>query len=539
MTRLGYRHLGLLPVVVTWALPLLLGLYFAFLPLADAQAWRALFAHPQLWGALALSLWTGAASLALSLGLTLLIVTGLYSTRHWPRLAAMLGPLMAIPHLSFAIGFAFLIMPSGILARTIVGGDSPPLWVTVQDPFGIGLIACLALKETPFILAMMWNVLAQSPVAQSYAGQFRSARSLGHGAGSAWLRVLLPQLLPRLFWPLVIVWTYGVTVVDMALVIGPTQPPTLGAVIWSDLNNADTAINARGAAGALLLTLAIAACAGLAVFVFTQLSRRLRVFATRGPSLLSTAPRVSLAVSMSGAAIYVAVTAVLAVMSVTALWPYPDLLPDTTSLSAWHRLAISSSPFFTSLALAVLTPIAALAAIILWFESISAGLDRLVTAAAILALGLPALLVAGGQYRLLLHLDLTATFTGLFLVHLTPVLAYVFIVLKGPYRGFDPHYRAVAFGLNASNLRFWLKVKAPLLRAPLLMSAAIGFAVSFAQFVPAQLVAAGRFTTLPMDAVTLASGGNRPLTAAAALLLAVVPAIVFAGAYRFGRPRWN
>ena len=539
MTRPGYRHLGFLPVVVAWALPLLLGLYFAFLPLADAQAWSALFAHPQLWGALALSLWTGAAGLTLSLGLALVIVTGLYGTRHWPRLAATLGALMAIPHLSFAIGFAFLIMPSGILARVLAGGGAPPQWVTVQDPLGTGLIACLVLKETPFILAMIWNVLAQSPVAQSFNGQFRSARSLGHGAGSVWLRVLLPQLLPRLFWPLVIVWTYGATVVDMALVIGPTQPPTLGAVIWSDLNNADTAINARGAAGALLLTLAIAACAGLAVLVFKLLSRRLRVFATRGPSLLSTTPRVSLAVSMAGAAIYVVVMAVLAVMSVTASWPYPDLLPDTTSLSAWHRLAVSSSPFIASLALAVLTPIAALAAIILWFESISAGLDRLVTAAAILALGLPALLVAGAQYRLLLRLDLTATFTGLFLVHLTPVLAYVFIVLKGPYRGFDPRYRAVTFGLNASSLRFWLKVKAPLLRAPLLMSAAIGFAVSFAQYVPAQLVAAGRYSTLPMDAVTLASGGNRPLTAAAALLLAVAPAIVFAGAYRFGRPRWN
>ena len=52
----------------------------------------------------------------------------------------------------------------------------------------------------------------------------------------------------------------------------------------------------------------------------------------------------------------------------------------------------------------------------------------------------------------------------------------------------------------------WIRVKLPLLKAPLLTSAAIGFAVSIVQFVPAQLIAAGRYSSLPMEAVTLSSG---------------------------------
>jgi ABC-type uncharacterized transport system YnjBCD permease subunit len=42
-------------------------------------------------------------------------------------------------------------------------------------------------------------------------------------------------------------------------------------------------------------------------------------------------------------------------------------------------------------------------------------------------------------------------------------------------------------------------------------------------------------TTLPIEAVTLSSGGNRPLLAVFALMLAIVPAVAFIMAARLGR----
>ena len=79
----------------------------------------------------------------------------------------------------------------------------------------------------------------------------------------------------------------------------------------------------------------------------------------------------------------------------------------------------------------------------------------------------------------------------------------------------------------------------PLLKAPLLAASAIGFAVSFSQYVPAQLISAGRYSTLPMEAVTLTSGTNRPLTAAFTLILMVPPLLAFVAAAYFGRSRWR
>ena len=79
---------------------------------------------------------------------------------------------------------------------------------------------------------------------------------------------------------------------------------------------------------------------------------------------------------------------------------------------------------------------------------------------------------------------------GVFLAHLTQVFAYVFIVLKGPYRAFDPRYRAVSLGLNADPLRFWSAVKLGMMKPTLAAAAAVGIGVSIAQYVPTAAAAA-------------------------------------------------
>ncbi len=117
---------------------------------------------------------------------------------------------------------------------------------------------------------------------------------------------------------------------------------------------------------------------------------------------------------------------------------------------------------------------------------------------------LPQILIVAGQYRAGLALGLTGSLAGLFLVHLTPVLAYVMGGTGGAYRALDPRYAAVSRALGTGPARTWLKVKAPLLKAPLLTAVAVGFAVSMVQFLPAQLLGAGRYSTLP-------DGGRHPV----------------------------
>jgi putative thiamine transport system permease protein len=539
------KRLGAAPLFFLFALPLMVSFIFSLVGVFDAAAWRAVFAHPQLWPALQLSLFTGFVSTGLALLLAVVIVVGLCHSKWWPRISGAAGAMLSLPHVAMAIGLAFMIMPSGFLARLLsvlaTGWTVPPNWISTHDPYGFALSGALALKETPFLIWILASLLNREDVRRSLAGQRAAALSLGHGMGSIWVRIFLPQILPRTSWPVFIVFVYAATVVDMALVIGPTQPPTLAGIVWADINDAQVLNNARGAAGAVFLSVAVAVMA-LGVWGVVKFAVMWRGWLAWGPvaeGQMKFLGMVAKAKMIALCALYIITTATLVLLSFAPLWPFPLLWPDQMSTSAWMRVWQNPGALIASLLLALATMVTALISVIAWLESQPIQRDRFVLILSAITLGLPAILLSLGQYRAFLQVDLTGTVPGLFLAHLLPVTAYMFIVLVGPYRSFDPRWRASASGLMAGFPRFMWAIKLPLLKAPLLAASAVGFAVSFSQYVPAQLIAAGRFSTLPMEAVTLTSGSNRPLTAAFTLLLMVPPLLAFVSAAYFSKPRWT
>jgi putative thiamine transport system permease protein len=535
-----FNNIGAAPLLILFALPLVSSLAFALIESFNLEGWIVLFNHPQLWLGLKLSLLSGFASAALSLITALIIVVGLTQNN---KLSSITGAMLAVPHLAVAIGVSFLIMPSGFLARLIsalfTGWRDPPNWISNHDPYGFSLIAVLILKETPFLIWILASILNREDLRRSFAGQRAAALSLGHGMNSIWLRLLLPQILPRMIWPLLVTFVYAATVVDMSLVIGPTQPPTLATLVWNDINDAQVITNMRGAAGAWFLTLTVA-LAALLIWVLVKILSRRRQWLTVGPTTKDYIwPWYSVLEFFSLVILYIIIAATLVLLSLAPQWPFPILWPENLSAAVWFRVVQNPSALITSLVLAFTTSVTSLVLIIAWMESQPRSRDRFMLLLSATALGLPAILVSLGQYRTFLQLGLTGTALGLFIAHLVPVAAYMFIVLVGPYRSFDPRWQSSAAGLLTRYSRFLWAIKLPLLKAPVFAATAIGFAVSFAQYVPAQLISAGRFSTLPMEAVTLTTGTNRPLTAAFTLLLMVPPLVAFLAAAVFSRSRWS
>ena len=539
MTGLG--AIGVIPIFLFFALPLIASLFYALTGVFDYQAWQTLFGHPQLWSGLQLSIFTGATSAALALITSIVIVMATYESVSWRNLPATTGAMLALPHLALAIGLSFLIMPSGVLARiiaNIVGWQTPPSWITTHDPYGLALIAVLAIKEAPFLIWIMAGLLNRDDVKQIFKSQRAAASSLGHGSASIWLRLYLPQLMPKLIWPLVIVFIYAATVVDMSLAIGPTQPPTLATVIWADINSDQVINNARGNVGAVFLSLALAICLGIALVIMKSLKAMFRQFLSSGPNSVTSRNFIGHAKYKTLIWFYLLITALLLIMSFTQNWPFPNLAP-TTSARAWGLIFQNPNALTTSIALAISTSITSLALLILWLESVHEKSDRVLIWLSLAILGLPTILVGLGQYRAFLNFGLTGNMMGLFLAHLMPVTAYMIIVIIGPYRALDQRYNAAALSLGKSQIEFLRHIKWPLLKSSIYAALAVGFAVSFGQYIPAQLVAAGRYSTLPIEAVTLTSGTNRPLTAAFAFLLLLPPLLAYVLSAHLGKSRWS
>ena len=509
----------------------------------DLSAWQALLTQPQLKTALGLSLWTGVASTALAWVGAAVLLSG--------RWVGKVPAMLALPHAAFAIGVALLLAPSGWLLRLAAnagGLESPPDWPTTQDPWGLGLVVVLALKEMVFLLWMGLAVLQRPDFSKRLRLEMQLAQSMGYSERAAWWRVGWPQLAPRLLAPLCAVLAYSLSVVDVALVIGPTAPPTLGVLAWQWLQDADPSTQAQGAAAAGLLLATTFLVGALAVVLYRAVWRpwaqRRR---TRGATPLTAqehtqALRQTPTAAWALLAVYSAVGVALGLASVTGVWLFPALWPQSWTVDAWAAVAMDGDTLWDSVWLGWASAGAATVWVLLVWELWpvpwrSKGRGGVVIALLCLPLLLPAALWAVGLHRLALDWGWDAKASGVWLAHTLGVVPYVALALYGPLQGFDSRLRSVASSLGHHRWSFVWRVQWPLLRGAIAAAFAVGFAVSVAQYAPTLYVGAGRFSTVTTQAVALSSGGQRSLMAAYAVLQWVLPALVFALAAWLGRAR--
>ena len=92
-------------------LPALGGTALTLAPIAE------LFAQPGIRMSVALSLGVGLATTAVSLAIVMLFVAGWSGTKIFSRVQHLVSPLLSVPHAAAAFGLAFLIAPSGMIAR--------------------------------------------------------------------------------------------------------------------------------------------------------------------------------------------------------------------------------------------------------------------------------------------------------------------------------------------------------------------------------------------------------------------------------------
>ena len=512
---------------------------FGYLPVLGGEQfslepWRRLLAAPGLAAAVQVTLTTGFASTAIALVLTVVVFAGGHGTVALTRIRRGMVPLLAVPHLALAVGLAFLIAPSGWLVRLIApwaaGWHTPPDVLLVQDPLGLALTLGLVLKETPFLILMTFGALGQVRPEP----QLRMARSLGYGPVQAWLKVVLPQVYPQIRLPVYAVLAYALSVVDMAIVLGPTTPPTLAPLVFRWFQDPDLGMRFQAAAGAALqlgiVALAIAAWRALEALV-AWLARPWLVHGGRGGR--GGAPRLAAWAGMTvlfGCSLGSLLG--LALWSLAQRWRFPGILPQSWSLARWpDHLAALAGPTWTTLAVGFAATSIAIALVAGCLENESRRQQR--PGAGALALLYVPLLVPQigflfGVQVLFLWLGLADGWLAVIWTHLLFVLPYVFLTLADPYRSLDPRYARTALALGKPPWLVWLRIKLVMLLRPLLIAMAVGFAVSVAQFLPTLFAGGGRLATLATETLSLAGGGDRRIIGVFGFALAVLPFVGFA-----------
>ncbi len=228
---------------------------------------------------------TGLLATVISLSIVVLVTAGWSGTRPFRVLERLLSPLLSVPHAAAAFGLAFLIAPSGWLSRLLspglTGWDRPPDLLIVQDSWGLTMTAGLIVKEVPFLLLITLAALGQADARRSVT----IAQALGYGRVTGWLKTVFPRVYAQIRPPVYVVLAYSMSVVDVAVILGPNTPPSLSVQIVKWMSDPDLAMRLQAAAGALLQLALLSArwsFGGWAKLSWRHLGRRWIAAGSRG-----------------------------------------------------------------------------------------------------------------------------------------------------------------------------------------------------------------------------------------------------------------
>ncbi|MGF1684784.1 ABC transporter permease [Photobacterium minamisatsumaniensis] len=476
-----------------------------------------------------LSLFTGLSSTLLALSASFFILRRYWNTTYWRKIERFLSPMLAMPHVAFAIGFAFLLAPSGWMYRLLesTGFNTANSFNLIQDRYGLGLLLGLAIKEIPFLLLMSISVLQQIHVNKLLA----VANGLGYSNQEAWLKVILPQWLPKIRLPLFAVAAYGISVVDVALIIGPSRPSTLSVIVWQWFTDPDLALLPRAAVGACLLLLTT--MLGLALLSVTEwlCLRKYRQWQFHGAS---RSPIQAKGLSLTRLIVWLVLliplilTPLLFTWSIAQRWRFPDLSPSRYSLRFWEQeLQAIFELACNSIMLALISSVIALIMTICCLEY----RDKFQKSIPTWCIAIP---LITPQLSLLFGIQIsTYWFAGQHFIvwviwsHIFFVFPYMYLALDGPWRSYDNRLDQCAKSLGLTSWQTWWRVKRPLIMPAIYMAMAVGMSVSLAQYLPTQMLGAGRISTVTTEAVVLASGQDRRVTAIYGLLQGILPLVFF------------
>jgi len=522
------RALPLLPIITLLVMlgPVIAGLVgtilpaFGYLPAAGLTGpslapFRDLFDWAGLPRAALLSITTGLLATSISLAIVMLVTAGWSGTKPFRTLERLLSPLLSVPHAAAAFGLAFLIAPSGWVSRlfspVLTGWDRPPDLLIVQDTWGLTMTLGLIVKEVPFLLLITLAALGQTDAKRSIT----IAQALGYGRVTGWLKTVFPRVYAQIRPPIYVVLAYSMSVVDVAVILGPNTPPSLSVQIVKWMSDPDLAMRLEGAAGALLqLGLVVGALVfwRLGEVVVAHFGRKWIATGARG-RFDPVVANVALVAGAGSALIVLFGIVVLAIWSFAGFWGFPDAFPDEFTLRNWMRFGPGTLDALYETALIACT--AALIALILTIGCLEAeyryGLSFSQRAVWLLYLPLliPQTAFLPGLQTLMLNIGADVGRVPVMMAHLVFVLPYVFLSLADPFRAWDGRMGVIASALGASPNGVLWRVRLPMLLRPVLTALAVGLAVSVGQYLPTLLIGGGRVATLTTEAVALASGGDR------------------------------
>jgi putative spermidine/putrescine transport system permease protein len=249
-----------------------------YLPAAGMSALSAdhfarVLADPDFFNSLAFTFYLALASTLVALAIGVAAALALNRLAGRSRVIQFIFQIpLTVPHLVIAIAVAFLLAPSGLLARGLQSLGVLPSGVAfpllVNDPWGVGVMAAYVWKEVPFIALMVLAVLQSSGAELLDVG-----RTLKADRWQRFRYITLPIIFPSLGAGGLIVFAYTFGAFEIPYLLGQTYPMMLPVWAYKAYSDVDLLARPEGIAAGLVIAGVVTAAVALAQGL-TQAARR-------------------------------------------------------------------------------------------------------------------------------------------------------------------------------------------------------------------------------------------------------------------------
>ncbi|MFC0179990.1 hypothetical protein [Thorsellia kenyensis] len=465
-------------------------------------------------------------STLIALILCYIFIVYAFLKNQFKLISILMGAIFIIPHPTFAILLELTFSNASMLERWLtwfIVSERPILPNTtslIHSPSGGFYILAMAIKEAPFI----WFILLGVTLTHDFKNQIKVAQSLGYEEAFAIIRCILPQIYQHLKFPLYTIIIFVIGHVEMAVILAPFEPQTLGVMILTLFNETNEFSRHQafllggwliilGLFALLLFHLIIKICSDLFHFIMTHHSAIKKSYSVRylmnGVPILNFFIGFTLVLGIIG----------LFILSVATYWPYPMLWPESLTLVHWKEVAILSLPLlFNTLLIAFISVLFSLI-IVMFLIEITKGTKVRHYASMLLFLPLlmPMIGFLLGILILLNQLNIPPFF-AVVIGHMIYMMPYFYFMLQKPLAAFDKRWLYASLSLGKTPAYSYFFVKIRLLIHPIIFTVLLGFIISFNQYLPTFLLSGGEIETLNSQALIFAQGGSKRLLAAFAIM---------------------
>ena len=478
-----------------------------------------------------LSLFTGLGSTLLALFFSQVILLYFFKTRAYNYIKIIISPLIALPHITMAIGLIFLFSPSGLFFRLfspwLTGFDRPPNFFIIPDEYGFFLILGLILKEIPFFILVSLSAIQQFSARQI----FDLGKSLQNSNFSSWCILIFPLIYKKIRLVIFIVIAFTASVVDMSLILAPSTPSTLAIRILQiyQSSDIDSFFIASNLALIQLLIIIILLLSWMILerivehklfFIFFMKILSFKIFFLKNLIFASAAILFSLSVLGIFSSL---------LWGFSKNWYFPSFFPNSIDIDTFINF-YNENKFiiFISIFISVVVSFLSSLLTIIWVELMDIlKMKKLYLEWIIfIPLFIPQISFLIGLQSFIILFNFDSFLIPLIIIQLFYVIPYSFIILAPSLREIKKDIIRVAASLGKNRFQRLVQIKLPIIMSSFLTSFAIGMLVSFSLYVPVYFIGAGRVTTLTVEALNLALSGSRQDLGVATFFQIIIPILI-------------